>query len=83
MLVPGLNYNFETLVECISEMGVADQIRWAARVMCHVSRVMCHVSRVMYHVLTLVTMFRVLVSRKERNQPILTACINMPVPEMV
>ena len=27
MLVPGLNYNFETLVECISEMGVADQIR--------------------------------------------------------
>ena len=27
MLVPGLNYNFETLVECVSEMGVADQIR--------------------------------------------------------
>ena len=42
MLVPGLNYNFETLVECISEMGVADQIRWAARVMCHMSCVTCH-----------------------------------------
>ena len=27
MLVPGLDYKFETLVECISEMGVADQIR--------------------------------------------------------
>ena len=42
MLVPGLNYNFETLVECISEMGVADQIRWVARG--HVSHVMCHVA---------------------------------------
>ena len=27
MLVPGLDYKFETLVECVSEMGVADQIR--------------------------------------------------------
>ena len=27
MLVPGLNYSFETLVESISELGVADQIR--------------------------------------------------------
>ena len=52
MLVPGLNYNFETLVESISELGVADQIR-------------------------------VFVSRKEMSQPILTAVINMPVPEMV
>ena len=55
MLVPGLNYNFETLVECISEMGVADQIRWAARgqvsfVTCHASCVTCHVSCVMCHV---------------------------------
>ena len=52
MLVPGLNYSFETLVESISELGVADQIR-------------------------------VFVSRKEMSQPILTAVINMPVPEMV
>ena len=52
-------------------------------VMCHVSCVMCHVSCVMCHVLNLLKMFRVFVSRKERNQPILTACINMPVPEMV
>ena len=52
MLVPGLNYNFETLVESISELGVADQIR-------------------------------VFVSRAEMSQPILTAVINMPVPEMV
>ncbi|XP_023347799.1 Bardet-Biedl syndrome 1 protein homolog isoform X2 [Eurytemora carolleeae] len=27
MLVPGLNYQFETLVESMSEMGIADQIR--------------------------------------------------------
>ena len=52
MLVPGLDYKYETLVECVSELGVADQIR-------------------------------VFLSRKERSQPILTACINMPVPEMV
>ena len=67
MLVPGLNYKFESLVrsvwmscesssclqvECTSEMGVADQVR-------------------------------VFVSRKERTQPILTALINMPVSEMV
>ena len=52
MLVPGLNYNLETLVECVSQLGVADQIR-------------------------------VFLSRKERSLPILTACINMPVPEMV
>ena len=28
MLLPGLDYKFETLVECVIEMGVADQIRW-------------------------------------------------------
>ena len=28
MLVPGLDYKYETLVECVSEMGVADQIRF-------------------------------------------------------
>ena len=27
MLVPGLEYNFETLVECVSDLGIADQIR--------------------------------------------------------
>ena len=27
MLVPGLEYTFETLVECISDMGISDQIR--------------------------------------------------------
>ena len=29
MLVPGLNYQFETLVESMSEMGIADQIRFS------------------------------------------------------
>jgi hypothetical protein len=28
MLVPGLEYLFETLVESLSEMGVSDQIRY-------------------------------------------------------
>ena len=27
MLVPRLEYNFETLVECVSDLGIADQIR--------------------------------------------------------
>ena len=27
MLVPGLEYTFETLVECVSDLGIADQIR--------------------------------------------------------
>ena len=27
MLVPGLVYQFETLVESLSEMGISDQIR--------------------------------------------------------
>ena len=27
MLVPGLEYTYETLVECISDLGIADQIR--------------------------------------------------------
>ena len=27
MLVPQLNYTFESLVECVSDMGVADQVR--------------------------------------------------------
>ena len=27
MLVPGLEYSFETLVECVSDLGIADQIR--------------------------------------------------------
>ena len=31
MLVPGLDYKYETLVECVSEMGVADQIRLGVR----------------------------------------------------
>ncbi len=26
MLVPGLEYTFETLVECVSDMGIADQV---------------------------------------------------------
>jgi len=26
MLVPGLEYTFETLVECISELGISDQV---------------------------------------------------------
>ena len=68
MLVPGLDYKFETLVECVSEMGVADQIRGL-------------VTQTLSSVILLI--FRVFVSRQERTQPILTACINMPVPEMV
>ena len=27
MLVPGLEYVFETLVECISDLGISDQLR--------------------------------------------------------
>jgi Bardet-Biedl syndrome 1 protein len=27
MLVPGLEYTFETLVECVSDLGISDQIR--------------------------------------------------------
>ena len=27
MLVPGLEYTFETLVECISDLGISDQLR--------------------------------------------------------
>lgn len=27
MLIPGLAYEYETLVECISEVGISDQIR--------------------------------------------------------
>ena len=27
MLVPGLEYSFETLVECVSDLGIAAQIR--------------------------------------------------------
>ncbi len=27
MLVPGLEYIFETLVECVSDLGISDQIR--------------------------------------------------------
>ena len=34
-------------------------------------------------IMRMMIMFRVFVSREERTQPILTACINMPVPEMV
>ena len=26
MLVPGLEYTFETLVECISDLGISDQL---------------------------------------------------------
>ncbi len=27
MLVPGLNYSFETLVECLSDKGISDVIK--------------------------------------------------------
>jgi Bardet-Biedl syndrome 1 protein len=27
MLVPGLSYKFETVAECIAEVGVTDQVR--------------------------------------------------------
>jgi Bardet-Biedl syndrome 1 protein len=27
MLVPGLEYTFETLVECVSDLGISDQVR--------------------------------------------------------
>ena len=27
MLVPGLEYVFETLVECVSDLGISDQVR--------------------------------------------------------
>ena len=27
MLVPGLNYNFETLLRCLSDKGISDVIR--------------------------------------------------------
>ena len=26
MLVPGLEYNFETIVECVSDLGISDQL---------------------------------------------------------
>ena len=26
MLVPGLEYTFETLVECVSDLGISDQL---------------------------------------------------------
>ena len=71
MLVPGLDYKYETLVECVSEMSVADQIRLG-------------VWMPVYEYLSVMLLIvRVFVSRQERTQPILTACINMPVPEMV
>ena len=71
MLVPGLDYKYETLVECVSEMGVADQIRLGVRM------------PVYENLSVMLLIVRVFVSRQERTQPILTACINMPVPEMV
>ena len=27
MLVPGLEYTFETLIECVSDLGISDQVR--------------------------------------------------------
>ncbi len=52
MLVPGLEYAFESLVECVSDLGISDQIR-------------------------------VFVVKPPNTKPIISALINMPVPEMV
>lgn len=27
MLVPGLEYSFETLIECVSDLGISDLVR--------------------------------------------------------
>ena len=59
------SYTFSSLVECVSQLGVADQVRTAAVPAFYSGQV------------------RVFVTRPGRDLPILTAVINMPVPEMV
>ena len=72
MLVPGLEYTFETLVECVSDLGISDQIR-----------VFVFSNKMVGMSGSGSGTKKQSVNGSVSSKPILSAVINMPVAEVV
>eukprot|EP00093_Oithona_nana_P004818 04818.XXX_23556_31986_1 [CDS] Oithona nana genome sequencing. len=68
MLVPGLEYNFETIVECVSDLGISDQL---------------YVFITKDKSYSLMDSDKGSSSESFSAKPLLSAIINMPVAEMI
>lgn len=68
MLVPGLNYSFEALVECLSDKGISDTVKVITT-----DSKMAKLNKFLFS--------KVFVLKKNRSVPIIAAIINMPISE--
>lgn len=99
MLVPGLEYSFETLVECVSDLGISDQVSYQDcfpsisagwRPICFPSNTnglmqlpLTNGQDLFVYFPPFFVQIRVFVVRPSSPKPVLSALINMPVAELI